>query len=135
MAKQVIQKLAKAKERVSRWRARHGGPGHPIPEELWAVAGDCAAVHGVADTARALGVDRERLARRVEARRHQSAEFAVQKRPAAPPAFIELTTSLPAREQVVVRLTGRDGEQLELSVPGGTLEVVALLREFWGRDR
>ncbi len=49
-----------------RWREQYGGRGHPIPAELWKAAAQVAAIDGVNATARALGVDSARLARRVE---------------------------------------------------------------------
>lgn len=42
-----------------------------------------------------------------------------------------------SRGQVMVRLTGCDGEQLEVTFDGGasTLDVTAMAREFWSRAR
>jgi hypothetical protein len=35
----------------------------------------------------------------------------------------------------VVRLTSRDGEQLEIEVEGGAVDVAAVARAFWERAR
>jgi hypothetical protein len=49
------------------------------------------------------------------------------------PTFVELPTlQSPPHGHVVVRLLGRDGEQMEIM---GGIEVVAIVREFWNRAR
>jgi len=86
--------LGRVEKKLSRWRQRHGGRGRPIPRELWAAAAEVAAVAGVKVTARVLGIDRERLARRV--RESSSGACAVVAQPAptrvaaASPAFVEV---------------------------------------------
>jgi len=40
-----------------------------------------------------------------------------------------------ARGQTVVRLTSRDGEQLEISVEGGAVDLASVARAFWERAR
>ncbi len=128
--------LGAVQRKLSRWREQHGGRGHPIPAELWTLAVEVAAIKGVNTTARALGVDRARLARRVE--RSVGAPVA-QTGPAAEvgtTAFVEVDThSVFARGQTVVRLTRRDGEQLEIAVEGGVVDVAAVARAFWERSR
>ena len=52
-------------DRLARWRAQHGGRGIPVPEPLWAEAVEAARVEGVEATARALRLDRSRLAARM----------------------------------------------------------------------
>ena len=59
-------RLDQVRQRLTRWREEHGGRGQALPEELWAAAVQVAAAEGVASTARALRVDRGRLARRME---------------------------------------------------------------------
>jgi hypothetical protein len=51
-------------------------------------------------------------------------------------AFVEVDTrGVFARGQTVVRLRSRDGEQLEIAVEGGALDVAAVARAFWERSR
>lgn len=130
MAGQSTEGLAAVRDRLTRWRERHGGRGRLIPQELWAAAAAVAAVEGVNVTARVLGVDRGRLGRRVS----QSAMATAPGRAAPPqPAFVELPRiQSPAGGQSVVRLIGRDGEQMEIA---GGVDVLTLVREFWSRAR
>ena len=122
-------KLAWARRRLERWREEHGGRGRPIPERLWSIAVEAAGCEGIAETARALRVDCDRLARRVELARGERALGPA--RPASE-GFIELEAGgLCAPSRAVVRFEGRDGEKLELELAG--LDVVALARAFWGR--
>jgi len=129
MAKRVMKRaqLAEVHEWLTSWRGRHGGRGRPIPEELWEAAAEVAEVEGISTTARALGLDRTRLAQRlptssVERQRTVS--------------FVELQTQqAPSTDRVVVHLTGQDGEQMEVSIRGGALDVVGVMREFWNRAR
>lgn len=118
--------------RLGRWREQYGGRGQPIPEDLWDAAVEVARVEGVASTARALRLDRGRLASRVEG----AAESLMRDRGAAG-EFVELDArGLCSPGQTVVRMTGRDGERLEiaLSTPGA-VDVVDLARAFWARPR
>jgi hypothetical protein len=45
--------------------AERGGPGIPLPDEIWSDAVETARVHGVKAVAQALRVDRDRLAARL----------------------------------------------------------------------
>jgi hypothetical protein len=127
--------LDRVQGEFARWREQHGGRGHPIPTGLWEAAAQVAAVQGVSATARALGVDRSRLARRME----RSAAAAVsqpEQTALGTTAFIEVDAQkVFGQGQTVVRLTGRDGEQLEISVQGGAVDLAAVARGFWERAR
>jgi len=129
--------LVRLGERLSRWREQHGGRGQPIPEELWVAAVQVAEAEGVQATARALRMDRARLAQRVE--RSQARTVAVPERTAlASTAFVEVDArSVLARGQVVVRLTGRDGERLEIELAGGlsAVDLTAMAHAFWSQSR
>lgn len=127
--------LGVVQRQLSRWREQHGGRGRPIPSELWKAAVAVAAIEGIDATARALGVDRVRLSRRVE--RPVDSPVAQSEQAALPStAFVEVDThSVFARGQTVVRLTSRDGEQLEIAVEGGAVDVAAVARAFWERSR
>lgn len=133
--------LGRVERQLSSWRERHGGRGRPIPQELWAAAAEVAAVAGVKETARVLGIDRERLARRV-GERSGGVLSAVAlprrpaRRPAASAAFVEVDAQrVFARGRTVIRLTRPGGEQLEIEVEGGTLDVAAVARGLWERAR
>ena len=140
MAERTIgtARLSEVERRLTKWRRLHGGRGRPIPEELWAAAAGVAAVAGVKQTARALGVDRERLARRVVARSSGNVSVVV---PAGgcgalSPAFVEVDAQrVFGRGKAVVRLRSRDGEQLEVEVEGGGVEAAAVARALWERSR
>jgi hypothetical protein len=130
--------LGRIGRKLSSWRERRGGRGRPIPEQLWAEAVEVAAVAGVNEAARALGVDRERLARRVAERSSRaSSEVALPTHRAhASAAFVEVDAHrVFARGVTVVRLTSRDGEQLEIEGEGGAVDVAAVARVFWERAR
>lgn len=129
------EQLGRVQKRLARWRAQRGGRGRPIPEALWAAAAEVAAVDGVEATARALDVDRARLSRRVK----QSPPRAV----GAPNASLAATASFVevdaervfSRGQMLVRLTNRDGEHLEIALEGGAADVTTVARAFWSRTR
>lgn len=129
--------LGAVERKVSSWRKRHGGRGRRIPEELWSAAADVAAVAGVKETARVLGVDRERLMRRVVARPSNSWDRPAPAQPVvSSPAFVEVDArGVFSRGKTVVRLTGRDGEQVEIEVEGSAMDVAAVARAFWERAR
>lgn len=138
MAEQVgtTGQLGKVQRKLSSWREQHGGRGVPIPNELWSAAAEVAAIEGVTTTARALGVDRERLARRVEEHSATSLAGRSAQTTLTGTAFVEIDTrSVFARGQTVVRLTSRDGEQLEIAVEGGAVDVAGVARAFWERSR
>lgn len=132
----AMVELGRVERKLSRWRERHGGRGRAIPEELWSAAAGVAAVAGVSETARVLGVDRERLQRRVGARPSGVSGAAVPTRPAAGRAFVEVEArGVFCRGKTVVRLSRRDGEQLEIEVEGSAMDVAAVARALWERAR
>lgn len=128
--------LGRVQRKLSSWREQHGGRGRPIPDALWVAVAEVAAVEGVRTTARALGVDRERLARRVQERAATSHGAGSAQTALTGPRFVAVDAgSVFARGQTVVRLTSRDGEQLEIAVAGGAVDVAAVARAFWERSR
>jgi hypothetical protein len=133
----VTVELCRVEKQLSRWRDRHGGRGRAIPEELWMAAADVAAIAGVNETARVLGVDRARLLRRVGARPSGAPGVAAKARTTvASSAFVEVDArGVFGRGKTVVRLTGRDREQLEIEVEGSAMDVAAVARAFWERSR
>jgi hypothetical protein len=122
--------LVKVQRDLASWRERHGGRGRSIPAGLWKAAAEVAAVQGVTATAGALGVSRARLARRLQER---SAAAVVQSAPAsAASAFVELDAQrVFAQGRTVVRLSRVGGEQVEIVVEGGAVDVASLARSLW----
>lgn len=128
-------RLSEVERRLSRWRRAHGGRGRPIPQALWEAAVEVAGEEGVERTARVLGVDRGRLARRV-ARGAESAVAAPEPRALSRAGFVEVDAQrVLSRGQVVVRLWGRDGERVEIAVDGGMVDVTAVAQAFWSRGQ
>lgn len=127
-------RLAQARDRLARWRAQHGGPGIPVPEALWAEAVEAARVEGVEATARALRLDRSRLAARMT-----TAGVAVDVKAGGEVGggFVELDAGrLGLSPRTVVRLEGRDGERLEVELgAGAAIDLSALAEAFWRRRR
>jgi hypothetical protein len=106
-------------------------------------ASEVAAVAGVEVTARTLGVDRERLARRVagDASARQT-EVAARSTPGArarqsQPAFVEVDArQVFAQRKAVIRLVGgAEGAQLTLEVEASAMDVVAMARALWEQAR
>lgn len=129
------EQLGSVQKRLARWRAEHGGRGRPIPEALWVAAAAVATAEGVEATARALDVDRARLWRRVN-RSAPSAVGAAKASMRSAASFVEVDAErVFSRGQMLVRLTNREGEQLEIALEGGTADVTAVARAFWGRAR
>lgn len=129
------EQLGRVQKRLARWRARHGGRGRPIPEALWAAAAAVAAAEGVEATARALDVDQARLSRRMKRSAPGSIGAPKPSLPATA-SFVEVDAErVFSRGQMLVRLTNRDGEQLEIALEGGAADVTAVARAFWSRAR
>jgi hypothetical protein len=129
-------RLGSVRRRIERWRERYGGPGQPIPEELWDAAVEVGRTEGANATARALRIDSGRLARRMElasAVSGSTPEEAVR----ASDGFVEVDArELCAPGQTVLRFEGRDGERLQIALGGGCgLDVTDLARAFWSRSR
>ena len=141
MANQAMVRgdLSRLEKKLSSWRERCGGPGRPIPAAFWAEAAAVAATAGVVPTARILRMDRERLARQLGGALSGPGPIARLVAPperSASPGFVAVNaTEVFARPRAVVRLTSRDGEQLEVEVEGGAIDVAAVARAFWERAR
>ncbi len=116
-------------------RERYGGPGMPIPEELWDEAVEIARVEGVGATARALRLDRARLRQRME--RMSSSGSGSDETGGAKDGFVEVNArGLWPPVPTVLRFEGRDGERLQVELSATcTLDVTDLARAFWGRGR
>ncbi len=118
------------RQRLERWRRQHGGPGRPIPEELWHEAVELARVEGVGATAKALRLDRRRLTARMS-------EMGGQETGGIEAGFVEVETGgMWLSGQTIVRLEGPDGERLQVEVNGPTpVDLVGLAQAFWSRQR
>jgi hypothetical protein len=99
---------------------------------LWAAAAAAARIDGVPAVARTLGVGRDRLAARMARAEDTLAEKT------APAGFVEVDTrrlSSPGGGARVI-FDADDGTKLEVELGDGIgIDVVALARAFWGRER
>ena len=127
------RELSRMRERLDDWRKSHAR-GTAFPEKLWASAGRLATRYGVYVTARALGLEYNKLRR---ASGGAVAQIGVgSKRPAVHKAvkFIELTGALPVSSSGCrLSLQGTNGQRLQLEMaPGAAAEVVLqLCRSGW----
>jgi hypothetical protein len=125
--------------RLKRWRSSHARRV-PIPDSLWAAAGELAREHGINPTAKALHLEYGKLKQRGEAavptvkRRMVKAlaEGPGRARRTAPPTFVELMAPrLGTLPGAVVELEGRRG-RMRIELKGvATAELVALSRALW----
>jgi hypothetical protein len=115
----------------------------PIPDSLWAAAGELARAHGINPTAKALHLEYGKLKQRAEAavptvkrRRVKAlAEGPRRARHTAPPTFVELMAppagSFPG---AVVELEGPRG-RMRIELKGvATAELVGLSRALWNGE-
>jgi len=130
--------MRKVYRRLQRWRSSHARRV-PIPEPLWAAAGEVAREHGINRTAKALHLEYGKLKERAEA--PEPGRKVVKKarsgvlrhaRPSASPTFMELITPRPgSAASAVVELEGRRG-RMKIEFKGvGPAELVALSRTLW----
>src|SRR5208282_4143873 len=88
--------------RLKRWRSSHARRG-PIPDSLWAAAGELAGAHGINRTAKALHLEYGKLRQRAEGaapavkRRVAKATAGAPRRTrrTAPPTFVDLMAPSP----------------------------------------
>jgi hypothetical protein len=128
--------------RLKRWRSSHTGR-LPIPESLWAAAGELARAHGINPTAKALHLEYGKLKQRAEAaapavkRRVAKATADVPRRArrTAPATFVELMAPPPGSfPGAVVELEGPRG-RMRIELKGvATAELVALSRALWSGE-
>jgi hypothetical protein len=123
--------LGKVRSRLERWRARYGGPGRRIPEDLWSAAAEIARVEGVEPTARALRLREQSLSERVKQGPRLREEF----KESAQTEFMELDSSgLCFSGRTLLLLESQD-ERVRVEVTGAaTVDVIALARAFWNRS-
>ena len=126
-------RLARVRDRLTRWRAKHGGRGIRIPEAMWAEVVQVAQVEGVEATAGALQLDPARLAARMTSAGSSPGEIPAE----VGGGFVELDAGrLGLSPRTVIRLHGRDGERLEVELAAGAaIDLAALAEGFWRRGR
>ena len=126
--------LSRMRERLDDWR-ESSARGVAIPAKLWASAGRMARRYGIYVTARALGLEYNKLRRVSGVTVRQIG--AASKKPAVHKAvkFIELTGALPMSSSGCrLSLQGPSGQKLQLEMaPSAASEVVLqLCRSGWG---
>jgi hypothetical protein len=126
-------RLAEVRDRLARWRAKHGGRGIRVPEAMWAQVVEVARVEGVEATAHALQLDPARLAARMTATGTASGEMSAE----LGGGFVELDAGrLGLSPRTVIRFQGGDGERLEVELAAGAvIDLAALAEAFWRRGR
>ena len=128
--------------RLKRWRSSHARRV-PIPESLWAAAGELARAQGINPTAKALHLEYGKLKQRAEVvmpavKRRKAkalAEGPRRARRTAPPTFVELMAPrMGALPGAVVELEGPRG-RMKIEFKGvDTAELVALSRALWNGE-
>ena len=128
--------------RLKRWRSSHARRV-PIPDSLWAAAGELARAHGINPTAKGLHLEYGKLKQRAEVampavkRRVTKAPADVPRRArrTAPPTFVELMAPPPGSfPGAVVELEGPRG-RMRIEIKGvATAELVALSRALWSGE-
>ena len=123
--------------RLRRWRSSHAHRV-PLPDALWAAAGELAREHGINRTAKALHLEYGKLKERAEAPmqkklvRKARSGILRQARPTAPPTFMELIAPRPgSAANAVVELEGPRG-RMKIEFKGvAPAELVTLSRALW----
>jgi hypothetical protein len=121
--------------RLRRWRSSHARCV-PIPEPLWAAAGELARAHGINPTAKALLKQRAEAAMPAVKKRVAKATADIPRRArSAPPTFVELMAPSPGSfPGAVVELEGPRG-RMRIELKGvATAEMVALSRALWSGE-
>ena len=130
--------MRKVYRRLRRWRSSHARR-IPLPDSLWAAAGELARVHGINRTAKALHLEYGKLKERAEAlgpekKVVRKARSVIRRhaRPSAAPTFMELITPRPGSvASAVVELEGPRG-RMKIEFKGvAPAELVALSRTLW----
>lgn len=121
----VGNRMEQTRRRLERWR-RTRPAGLRMPEKLWAAAVKLARRHGVYSTARALGLEYNKLKRLSES------AGAMQKAPASP-TFVELIAAQPASgSECRIEMEGPRGGRMKIELPVVSAElIVGLCRVMW----
>lgn len=118
------QELVVAKRRLERWRRSRQGHGR-IPNELWRMAAEVAAVHGAEVTARHLKLDAMRLKRWMRTTGLEASSPA--------PQFVELPSiPLGSAAECTFELEDPSGRKLRICLKGeATSQALSLGRILW----
>jgi hypothetical protein len=122
---QQARELSRMRQRLDDWR-KGNARRVAFPEKLWASAGRLARRHGIYPTARALGLEYNKL-KRVSggARQRPAVQKAVK--------FIDVTGALPAsRSSCRLWLQGPGGQRLQVEMAAGAAAEVVLQLCRWG---
>ena len=120
--------LEAAKRRFDAWRRSHRWLGR-IPNELWRLAADTAALHGVEATARRLLVDPARLKQWLPVVQPAEAAADALQFLEFPPLVVGPTA------ECTLELEDTSGRKLRILLKGpATTQVVALGRMLWKGD-
>ena len=125
--------LVRMRQRLDEWRGSHAR-GVAFPVSLWSAAGRVARRHGACRTARALGLEYNKLKRASGGVMGQGRGEARRPPKAKPMKFIELTGVLPASPGGCrVSLRSPEGQrlQLEMAPSAATEMVLQLCRSGW----
>jgi hypothetical protein len=116
--------LARGQARFRAWREQRR-PGDRIPRALWALAVRMAQSHGINGTARAFGLERQYLQRRLTAAGPVQA-------PTSSPAFVELTPANLVAKECLIELDNGAGATMRVQFSGyDAADLEALSRSFW----
>jgi hypothetical protein len=134
----IPRDMRKVYRRLRRWRSSHARRV-PLPDSLWAAAGELAREHGINRTAKALHLEYGKLKERAEAP-GQEKKVVRKVRSAIPrhaestaaPTFMELITPRSgSAASAVVELEGPRG-RMKIELKGvASAELVALSRALW----
>ena len=132
--RQPPREVSRLRERLDAWRKEHA-PGMAFPQTLWSAAGRLGRRYGVHVTARALGLEYNKLKRAggagVAPVGGAARRLAVDK----PVKLIELTGALPTGPsgcRLSLRGPGGQALQLEMAASAATEMVLQLCRSGWG---
>ena len=139
-----LDDLGAVVERFERWRQARGRGEH-IPPELWAAAVGLSARHGTHHVAETLGLNADRLLRRVrDADGHASPTKAAGSTSVAAPQFVQMLVAAPegaagaasapvpagaaaAAQPCVLELRNARGATLRLELPAPSLSILPVL--------
>lgn len=121
----VANGMEQTRRRLERWRGTRTA-GMPMPEKLWAAAAKLAQRHGVYPTARALGLEYNKLKRLSQSAGHTQKTLPT-------PAFVELIAAQPAGvAECRIEVEGPRGGRMKIELPMASAElVVGLCRVVW----
>jgi hypothetical protein len=127
----VAADIEEIRRRLQEWRRsrRHGAR---VPEALWMAAVQLAKQYRPARVAQTLGLDYERLKRRLKtATEHGTSE------PGSQPDFIELFPFAPNSHcECTIEIEDRRGAKLKLELKGASAgDVAAVSRALWSAER